>query len=442
MNALAHGVRADGLDHASAAGDTPDDPGSAVTVEAVTVAGGEDRPGRTLTDGQVDGVARMLCGLPPSRALPHQWLCSGNPQAAAARTNSGDCSSIVLGKTRITPSISLITPTKPARSDGTEILGSGKSEIPCRRMHWATLSIFASELAEGGGPEPGPAGRNFWHFACAASNAGDERSVPAGSRKPPLALGSGKSGTPLERMHCANSNSCEAISPGSAGPDDPDVCDEACGWVVVVGPRPAGPAVSDEVPPAAPWSSSRSPPPPSWWSARRRKPTIRTPARTKKPPSFQVSPTRSTVIALDSLHSLGKSRYIIVSTYCHYIITSSQPSHGAHPITSGSGIAGRPVSAPVDRRVSVRVPLRALVSRPHGSALKRRPATRRKPPLGTVTRTMVPTLATPACTCARGRRLRRRVLGHLGGLGIFLVDRLRANAGPGGDPRPTVPSLA
>ena len=52
-------------------------------------------------------------------------------------------------------------------------------------------------LAEGGGPEPGPGGRNFWHFACAASNSGDERSVPAGSRKPPLALGSGKLGAPL-----------------------------------------------------------------------------------------------------------------------------------------------------------------------------------------------------------------------------------------------------
>ena len=43
---------------------------------------------------------------------------------------------------------------------------------------------------------------------------------------------------------------------------------------------------------------------------------------------------------------------------------------------------------------------------------------------------------------ARGRQLGRWALGHLDGLGIFLVDRLRANASPGGDPRPTVTSLA
>ncbi len=43
---------------------------------------------------------------------------------------------------------------------------------------------------------------------------------------------------------------------------------------------------------------------------------------------------------------------------------------------------------------------------------------------------------------ARGRRLRQRALGHLDGLGIFLVDRLRANASPGGDPRSTVTGLS
>jgi len=60
----------------------------------------------------------------PPEAASHQWLCNENPQAAAARTNSRDCSSIVLGKTRTTPSISLITPTNPAMPDGTEVLGS------------------------------------------------------------------------------------------------------------------------------------------------------------------------------------------------------------------------------------------------------------------------------------------------------------------------------
>ena len=91
-----------------------------------------------------------------------------------------------------------------------------------------------------------PSGRNFWHFACAASNAGHERSVPAGIWKPPLALGSGKLGTPWERMHCENFNSCEAISAGATGPDDPDVCDEAGGCVAVVGPRIVARPVLDE----------------------------------------------------------------------------------------------------------------------------------------------------------------------------------------------------
>jgi hypothetical protein len=43
---------------------------------------------------------------------------------------------------------------------------------------------------------------------------------------------------------------------------------------------------------------------------------------------------------------------------------------------------------------------------------------------------------------ARALALTLAGCGHAGGLGIFLVDRLRANAGPGGDPRPTVPGLA
>ena len=71
--------------------------------------------------------------------------------------------------------------SRPCR-DGTEVLGSGKSEMPCRRMHRATPSIFASDLAaRGAAPNQARLGRNSWHFACAASNSGDERSVPAGS---------------------------------------------------------------------------------------------------------------------------------------------------------------------------------------------------------------------------------------------------------------------
>jgi hypothetical protein len=44
--------------------------------------------------------------------------------------------SIVSGKTRITPSMSEITPLPPGKGlDGTDVPGSGKSAMPCRRMH-------------------------------------------------------------------------------------------------------------------------------------------------------------------------------------------------------------------------------------------------------------------------------------------------------------------
>jgi hypothetical protein len=62
-------------------------------------------------------------------------------------------------------------------------------------------------------------------------NAGDEGPDPGVSSKPPLVLGSGKLGTPLERMHCANSNSS-----GKGLPDEPDEPCEDFGWVVVVEP--------------------------------------------------------------------------------------------------------------------------------------------------------------------------------------------------------------
>jgi hypothetical protein len=118
----------------------------------------------------------------------------------------------VLGNTRIAPSKSVITlPPCPMGLDGTEVLGSGNWEIPCWCMHSAILSSFASVCADGCVVEPGPGGPppgiNFPHFACAALNAGDE-TVPAlaWKAKPPPAVGSGKLGTPFERMHLANAS--------------------------------------------------------------------------------------------------------------------------------------------------------------------------------------------------------------------------------------------
>ena len=111
-------------------------------------------------------------------------------------------------------------------------------------------------------------------------------------------------------------------------------------------------------------------------------------------------------------------------------------------ITSGVyGVAGRPISAPWTQRVSVRALLRASVSRP-GRCPQATPGYSSK----AAAWHGAPHNGADACYAGlhqlRGRQLRRRALGHLDGLGIFLVDRLRANASPGGDPRPTVTSLA
>src|SRR5271170_4608846 len=76
-------------------------------------------------------------------------------------------------------------------------------------MHRAMLRNLASVCREGFVVEPGPGGpppgMSLRHFACAALNAGDEGfiSALAWKAKPPLPLGSGKLGRPLERMHLA-----------------------------------------------------------------------------------------------------------------------------------------------------------------------------------------------------------------------------------------------
>ncbi len=44
--------------------------------------------------------------------------------------------------------------------------------------------------------------------------------------------------------------------------------------------------------------------------------------------------------------------------------TAGRNQFSRHIYTSGTGVAGRPISAPVDQRVSVRAPLRASLSRP------------------------------------------------------------------------------
>jgi len=60
----------------------------------------------------------------------HQWLCKGNPHAAAARVNAGDCM-IVAGRAKIAPSRSAATPGPLPVLDGAEVVGSGNPETPC-----------------------------------------------------------------------------------------------------------------------------------------------------------------------------------------------------------------------------------------------------------------------------------------------------------------------
>ena len=92
---------------------------------------------------------------------------------------------------------------------GVKKLMPGGKEHPIDKI----LRSFAIVCAEGAGPEPGGPlpGMSFWHFAVAARNAGAAGLFPTGTRTTPLSgVGSGKVGTPLARMHLANSS---AIGP-------------------------------------------------------------------------------------------------------------------------------------------------------------------------------------------------------------------------------------
>ena len=87
------------------------------------------------------------------------------------------------GNSRIAPSKSVISPDTGGGRVGRDG-GPGVGELGDRRaarMHRAILSSFASVCAEGCVVEPGPRGpppgRSFWHFACAALNAGDAGSI-------------------------------------------------------------------------------------------------------------------------------------------------------------------------------------------------------------------------------------------------------------------------
>jgi hypothetical protein len=120
--------------------------------------------------------------------------------AAAACSNAGELVSIDFGIARMYPP----PPTITAELDGGEVVGSGNPEIPCLRIHADTLSICACACGEGGPESGGPFGSRRWHECTADRNADDCRVLGEPIRTFwPLTFGSGKFGTPCERMHLA-----------------------------------------------------------------------------------------------------------------------------------------------------------------------------------------------------------------------------------------------
>jgi len=83
--------------------------------------------------------------------------------------------------------------------------------MPCRRMHSAvsTISVFCcSVTCCAPGPPPGS---SLVQLACAALNDGAAGLIPVPAMLiPPPPLGSGKSGTPCQRMQSAYPTNCGA----------------------------------------------------------------------------------------------------------------------------------------------------------------------------------------------------------------------------------------
>jgi hypothetical protein len=85
------------------------------------------------------------------------------------------------------------------------VLGSGNSEIPCLRIHADISSIRDRACGDGGSELGAPFGSRRWHECAADWNAGDRMALGEPIRTCwPLTFGSGKFGTPCERMHLEN----------------------------------------------------------------------------------------------------------------------------------------------------------------------------------------------------------------------------------------------
>jgi hypothetical protein len=124
--------------------------------------------------------------------------------AAAARSNAGEFVSIDSGIARKYPPLPTIA-LLAAGLVGGDLLGSGKPETPCLRIQADTSSSRACACADGGWELGGPFGSRRWHECAADWNAGDSMVLCEPIRTDcPLTFGSGKFGTPCERMHLEN----------------------------------------------------------------------------------------------------------------------------------------------------------------------------------------------------------------------------------------------
>jgi hypothetical protein len=82
--------------------------------------------------------------------------------------------------------------------------GSGNCGTPCERMHFANASSCSCDIV---GPWPvneSWLGARLWHARYAARTIGEPSSIVEGTWIVPSAPGSGKLGTPWERMHALN----------------------------------------------------------------------------------------------------------------------------------------------------------------------------------------------------------------------------------------------
>jgi hypothetical protein len=101
--------------------------------------------------------------------------------------------------------------TLPLLGGGGVLVGSGKPGTRCARMHLASPSNWSVPFSDEPARPLFPA--RLLHACSDDLNAGDSVLMSFGMASPPVALGSGKFGTPCARMHCAYLSSGPPLGP-------------------------------------------------------------------------------------------------------------------------------------------------------------------------------------------------------------------------------------